>query len=101
MIWRENQSHSTYENAAYTAAILRARGIQRIALVTEAYHMPRAEACFRRQGLAVVPAPCCYRTSQFHGRMAEFLPQPKAVSHNEDNAHEWLGLLWYFVSRRI
>ena len=100
-IWRESRSRTTYENALYSAALLRARGINRVVLVTEAYHMLRAEAAFRRQGLAVIPTPCCYRTLQFHGRWADFMPQPSAVQHNEDCLHEWLGLVWYFVSRRI
>jgi uncharacterized SAM-binding protein YcdF (DUF218 family) len=98
MIWRENASRSTYENAAYSAAILRARGMDRIVLVTEAYHMRRAEACFRRQGLTVIPAPRAFRTVQFTGSWPEFLPQAKAIAHNEESTHEWLGILWYFVS---
>src|SRR5579862_6145502 len=47
LLWTEERSRSTREAAVYTTEILRAKGIQRIALVTEAYHMPRAERSFR------------------------------------------------------
>jgi uncharacterized SAM-binding protein YcdF (DUF218 family) len=83
MIWTEEASRSTYENAEFSARILRARGIHRILLVTEAYHMPRAEACFRKQGFDVVPAACGFRT------------------WNEDVLHEILGMIWYKANARI
>jgi uncharacterized SAM-binding protein YcdF (DUF218 family) len=101
MIWREDRSRSTYENAVYSAELLRARGINRIVLVTEAPHMLRAERAFRKQNLAVLAAPCCYRTLQFSGRWPEFLPQARAVVENEDTLHEWIGVLWYVVSGKM
>jgi uncharacterized SAM-binding protein YcdF (DUF218 family) len=101
MIWLEDRSRSTYENAVYSAGLLRAKGIRRIALVTEAQHMLRAEACFRRQGMEVLPAPCCYRTLQFHGHWTWFFPDARAIAYNEDNAHEWAGLAWYKLSGKI
>jgi uncharacterized SAM-binding protein YcdF (DUF218 family) len=57
MIWTEELSRSTHENALYGARILRLHGINRIALVVEAQSMVRAAACFRKEGLVVVPAP--------------------------------------------
>src|SRR6267143_5147590 len=56
-IWVEDRSRSTYENALYGAQVLRKHRISRIALVTDARSMPRAAACFRKQGFTVVPAP--------------------------------------------
>ena len=56
-IWTEERSHSTYENALYGAEVLRSHGVARIVLVVEAQSMVRAAACFRKQGIAVVPAP--------------------------------------------
>ena len=99
MIWTEENSRSTYENAVNSAVILRARGIRKIALVTEAYHMPRAVQCFRKQGLEVVPAPCGFRGGL--PRLRDFLPDPQAASWNEDTLHEVVGLLWYRGSGKI
>src|SRR5215813_3586856 len=51
----EEHSSSTYENGAFTARILRSRGMYKIVLVTEAHHMLRSEKVFRKQGLDVFP----------------------------------------------
>lgn len=100
MIWTEEKSRSTYENAVYSAEVLRSHGIRKIALVTEAYHMPRAERCFRKQGIEVVAAPCAFRgPTQFF--FSEFIPGWKAISLNEDTLHEVVGLVWYRLSGRI
>ena len=60
-IWTEERSRSTHENAAYGAEVLRSHGISTIALVVEAQSMLGAEACFRKQGITVVPAASGYR----------------------------------------
>lgn len=52
--WR---SGSTRENARYSAELLRARGIEDVALVTCDDHMPRALRAFRRAGLRATPVP--------------------------------------------
>jgi uncharacterized SAM-binding protein YcdF (DUF218 family) len=93
MIWTEERSRSTYENALFGAQILRKHGIVRIVLVVEAQCMPRAEACFRKQGIMVVAAPSEFR--EFEPGLGEFLPSWKAISRNENALHEVLGLAWY------
>jgi uncharacterized SAM-binding protein YcdF (DUF218 family) len=100
MIWTEDRSRSTYENALNSAGILREKGIRKIALVTEAYHMSRSERCFRKQGLEVVPAACGFR-SILHENLSEFLPRWQAVAWNEDTMHEAIGILWYAVTGKI
>jgi uncharacterized SAM-binding protein YcdF (DUF218 family) len=60
----EEQSRNTRQNAAFSAAILKACGIERILLVTSALHMPRAVALFAAQGLQVIPAPTDFEASQ-------------------------------------
>ena len=60
--WVESRSKTTWENAVLSAQILAAAGIQRIYLVTNAWHLPRAHAAFAAQGLDVVSAP-----TGFHG----------------------------------
>lgn len=51
----EDQSHTTKENARFTAEILRARGIQQVLLVTDGFHLLRSVRLFRRQGVATLP----------------------------------------------
>ena len=89
----EAKSRSTHENAAYAAEVLKGRGIGRVVLVTEASHMPRAERCFRKQGLYVVPAPCCFFHVQLDGE--HFIPGWRAIERNELALHEFVGLIWY------
>jgi uncharacterized SAM-binding protein YcdF (DUF218 family) len=67
VMWLETTSRNTHENAVNSRAILEAKGIQRIILVTSAAHMPRSIALFRKQGFDVIPAP-----SDFSATQAEF-----------------------------
>jgi uncharacterized SAM-binding protein YcdF (DUF218 family) len=94
MIWLEGQSRSTHENAVFGAAVLHRHGIERVALVTDAQSMPRAEACFRKEGLQVFPAPSEFRT--FGNWRDELLPGWHAVQRNEITLHEMLGTAWYW-----
>jgi uncharacterized SAM-binding protein YcdF (DUF218 family) len=96
MIWSETGSHTTHENAVNSAEILRQKGINKIVLVTDAYHMWRAELSFRKQGLKVVPAACGYRSvGMLH--LANLMPGWEPIGFNEDLLHEALGLLWYKI----
>jgi uncharacterized SAM-binding protein YcdF (DUF218 family) len=97
MIWSEEKSHSTYQNALYSAQILREKGIHRIVLVTEAYHMLRAEKSFRKQGLEVVPAACGYRAYGSRVYIDRLLPGWEPIAWNEDSLHEGVGLIWYWL----
>ena len=94
MIWTEGQSHSTHENAVYSAMLLRGKGIKRIVLVTESQSMLRAELCFQKEGLIVIPAPSEFREVGL--LKDELMPSWHAIRRNEGMLHESLGLLWYW-----
>jgi uncharacterized SAM-binding protein YcdF (DUF218 family) len=53
----ENCSRTTYENAKFTAEILKSQGIRQILLVTDAPHMLRSTLTFQNFGFTVIPAP--------------------------------------------
>jgi uncharacterized SAM-binding protein YcdF (DUF218 family) len=55
--WVEDRSRDTFQNAQFSALILKAAGVSRILLVTDAEHEWRAAQEFQAAGLAVVPAP--------------------------------------------
>ena len=95
MIWTEAHSRSTYENALFTARLLNEKHIRRIALVTEAYHLPRSVQCFHKQGIAVAPAGCSYRYLRFKYQWTQLFPSSRMIVWNEDTLHEWAGLAWY------
>jgi len=92
MIWTEEASASTYENARFGAEILRGHGIGQVVLVVDARSMPRAAAVLEKQGIRVAPAPSRFR--EWEG-LRELLPGWEAIRGNEDTLHETLGFFWY------
>ena len=93
--WRETQSLDTIQNAALSAAILKAAGVRRIVLVTQAFHMPRAVRLFRAAGLEVVPAPTHFKAGGLVLlSVNDFLPRASALHNSFYALHEWLGIAW-------
>jgi uncharacterized SAM-binding protein YcdF (DUF218 family) len=97
----EPGSRNTYENAVESGKLLRERGIQRVVLVTDARHLVRAAACFRKQGFDVVPSGCNYRATTWRTSFGVFLPDGSGLTALQDVTHEWAGLLWYRIRGRI
>lgn len=94
--WVEPRSRTTYENAEYSAAILKAAGVERIYLVTHAWHQPRALWSFHRFQLDVTPAPTAF-DGLGHGplELHDFLPSAKALQQTAFAFHELVGNVWY------
>jgi uncharacterized SAM-binding protein YcdF (DUF218 family) len=90
--WIDDQSRDTAENAGRMAPLLQRDRIQRIALVTDATHMARASAEFRRVGLDVVPAPTDFPIVQ-GSRLLEWTPSVPGVRLARSVLREWLGRL--------
>ncbi|MES2017085.1 MAG: YdcF family protein [Pseudomonadota bacterium] len=92
--WVEDQSEDTFENAVNSARILKAAGVTRVLLVTQALHMPRAQAAFARNGITVIAAP-----TLFYSRMkwspVMLVPSAGGMYRSYYAWHEWLGLWWY------
>ena len=92
----ENQSRNTHDNALYCAILLKAKGIQRVLLVTSAFHMRRAQALFEKQGLIVVPAPTDFQRIVSNSTVPGVLPQVGNLSRTTHALHELVG---YWVYR--
>lgn len=92
--WIERHSRDTNENALDSAALLRAAGVQRILLVTDAMHMPRSCAAFARAGLDVVVAPTMFFSGQAQGASA-WVPGPEGMRRSRYALYEWMGSIWY------
>jgi uncharacterized SAM-binding protein YcdF (DUF218 family) len=92
----ENQSQKTHENAVESARILRGRGIERIVLVSDAAHLPRAAACFRKEGIEVLPSGCRPR-ARWRTSVTMFVPSLAGLVGFSDTAREWLRLAGYRV----
>ncbi len=92
-IWIEDQSKDTAENASLSATILKEHGIQRIAIISQAWHLPRAIQLFEQQGLMVYPAPTGYTTNEKQ-LIAEWLPNASALDKSSMALKEYLGRIF-------
>lgn len=90
--WTESAAKDTADNARYSAAILKQAGIQRIALVTHAWHMPRAASLFRAEGLDVIAAPTSF-SQPSQSFVENWLPSAEQLDRSQIALHEMLGLL--------
>lgn len=54
---------NTHDEAQKVAKLCKERGWKQVVLVTSAYHLPRALACFRTEGVPVTGVPCDFKTS--------------------------------------
>ncbi len=93
--WREAASRDTHENAARSAAMLRAEGIGAAWLVTHSWHMARAAEAFAREGFAVHPAPVRLLREPHRVTATDFLPQAEVLHWNWLMLREWAGRLVY------
>jgi uncharacterized SAM-binding protein YcdF (DUF218 family) len=93
----ENRSINTWENARYTAKLLDTLDIEKILLITDAAHMPRALYAFQRHGVATLPAPTNFEYHQRKKRplYQRVIPSATAAMNISLGLHELLGLYWY------
>ena len=88
----EGDSRDTYENGLLMHQKLQERGITRVALVTSAWHMPRALKNFTFDDLTVVPAPTGF-ISPYESPLLDLLPTGHGLMNSRTVLREWLGLL--------
>lgn len=92
--WLETRSRTTWENALYSAPLLKEAGIDTVVLITDAWHMRRAVRCFQAQGIRVIAAPTAFRNGAYTDARA-FIPDSAALHDVGDALREWLGILTY------
>jgi uncharacterized SAM-binding protein YcdF (DUF218 family) len=99
--WFDGQARHTADNARHAAALLRADGVQRVLLVTSAFHLPRARLAFEQQGLQVQPAPTGfmgYAGGDFEP--LHLLPDGEALRVSHIALRELAARLWYSLGGR-
>jgi uncharacterized SAM-binding protein YcdF (DUF218 family) len=96
--WVETRSRNTWQNAGYSRQLLQQAGINRIYLVTQAWHMPRARLAFEAVGFDVIAAPTGFLGQKGDAPLImDFLPGAGAFKTNTLFLHELLGMLWYRI----
>ena len=86
--WIDAVSQTTREQALIAARDLRPQQISRVALVTDAVHMPRARRAFELAGLAVIPAPTG-STGQRPFATDQLIPGPGPLRQSHVALREW------------
>ena len=89
--WVDDQSRDTAENASLLRPLLQKDGIQRIALVTHSWHMPRSVLAFERAGFQVTAAPMGFTLPSRNG-LLEWLPSSDGLDASRVVLKEWLAL---------
>jgi uncharacterized SAM-binding protein YcdF (DUF218 family) len=88
----EDRSRTTFENARFTATLLRKGEIQNVLLVTSALHMHRALAYFRDEGLQAIPAATDYEAAPI-GSWQLFIPDAASLDGSTRAIKELIGRL--------
>ncbi|QHB18358.1 MULTISPECIES: YdcF family protein [Mannheimia] len=91
--WLENKAKTTKENAIFSREILEKENINHIILVTNQWHMKRAEMLFTQQGFKVLPASVGSGDTPNHYKLTfmHFIPQASAMNSNMLALKEWIG----------
>lgn len=95
--WIESRSADTRENAQFSAELLRKDGVTNVLLVSSAWHLPRAMACFRKVGITPIGAPTAFRSPVLES-WSNCLPSWAGLRDTCLGLHEWGGRLFYAVS---
>lgn len=100
----ESESRNTYENAVFSAAILKKHYSPqtRFLLLTSAFHMRRSIKCFEKAGLKVNP----YSTDIYSGKRVFYLdhllfPVTHVFEGWDVLLHEWFGFISYKIAGYI
>lgn len=90
--WIENQSGDTFENARFSARLLRADGIHRIIVVTSASHEWRAAHELMAAGFEVIPAPVGGDAPRAQGQgIMGYIPGPYGLERSYSAVYELIG----------
>ena len=92
--WSEQESRTTYENALYTAWLLRGEPINTVVVIAQREDLPRAIWSFKRVGIHAIPWPTPRRSWGVDG-LEDFLPDSRAFQESFHALHEMIGALYY------
>lgn len=91
----EERSRNTHDNAVYTAQLLRDQQLDSVLLVTSAFHMRRALACFAAQGVSPIAVPTDHRHTLRAGKRPSWLPTVDGLKATSTAVHETVGYWSY------
>jgi uncharacterized SAM-binding protein YcdF (DUF218 family) len=93
--WLKSRSDNIAENAIYSRDPLKRSGVNRVILVTHAWHIKRAEAALAANGLVVRGASIAFYHPGRYGLLNDFTPSLGTLRLSGYAAHEIVGSMWY------
>ena len=97
-IYLEEQARNTHENAVYTKQLLNPYLKEKMVLVTSAMHMPRAKACYDKEGFKVVVYPADIKKKDTPSGILDLvIPQERNLSKFAELIREMAGFVIYKV----
>jgi len=96
----ENKSKNTYENALFSAKILKQKKSKNLLLITSSLHIYRAKKCFEKVGLKVDIFPADYYNEELSFESI-FIPKPEILTAWTKLFHEIFGIIAYKIAGYI
>lgn len=96
----DDKSRNTYENAVFTAELLENQKVEKLLLITSAFHMVRSRGCFRKVGLDVDVYPVDYMAANKGDDFRRFLPSSSSLAKTNLVIHELIGIFVYGITGR-
>jgi uncharacterized SAM-binding protein YcdF (DUF218 family) len=97
-IYLEEKARNTHENATYTKKMLTPYLAEEMVLVTSAMHMPRAKACYIKEGFRVVVYPADIKKKDTTSGILDLvIPQERNLSKFAELIREMAGFVIYKV----
>ncbi len=95
----ETDSRNTHKNAVNARVMLEELKLteQPIVLITSGFHMPRAVACFEKQGVQVVPFSTEPMSKPLRFSADALIPNPMVLAYWNVLFHEWVGFASYWI----
>ena len=98
-IYLEENARNTHENATYTKKMLAPYLAEEMVLVTSAIHMPRAKACYSKEGFRVVVYPADIKKKDTPSGILDLvIPQERNLSKLAELIREMAGFVIYKVA---
>ncbi|MBI4063340.1 MAG: YdcF family protein [Elusimicrobia bacterium] len=99
--WIDHTPGNTYTSALVVQGVLAEKfpgeKNPKIALVTSAWHMPRAAGVFKKAGIEFIAEPCDWRSVSLQLNAWAWLPNFDALSTSTLALREWLGIAAYKI----
>ena len=103
-IFIDAKSRNTYENAIETKRILDSLQVtDSVILITSAFHMNRAQACFQKAGVKFIPYPVHYigNATRDYDIEAFLVPSAGAINDFQTMFRECIGIISYKMTGKI